>query len=59
MTGFFKLDKSRGRDKTGTGLGLSIVKEILQLHDENITVVSTEGAGTEFMFTLQKASKKK
>lgn len=49
---FYKSDSSRGKDKKGTGLGLSIVKEIITAHDENISVVSTEGAGTEFSFTL-------
>ena len=49
---FYKADKSRGRDQTGTGLGLAIVKEIINAHNEKITVVSTPGAGTEFVFTL-------
>lgn len=49
---FYKTDLSRGKDKLGTGLGLSIVKEIIQAHGENINVVSTEGVGTEFIFTL-------
>lgn len=49
---FYKTDTSRGKDKRGTGLGLSIVKEIIQAHDENINVISTEGVGTEFIFTL-------
>ncbi len=49
---FYKTDLSRGRDKVGTGLGLSITKEILQAHNENINVISTEGAGTEFIFSL-------
>lgn len=52
---FYKSDLSRGKDKKGTGLGLSIVKEIIQAHNENITVISTEGVGTEFTFTLPKA----
>ena len=52
---FYKTDASRGKDKSGTGLGLAIVKEIIQLHDENINVVSTEGVGTEFIFSLQRA----
>ena len=51
---FYKTDLSRGKDKKGTGLGLSIVKEIIQLHGENINVVSTEGVGTEFIFSLSK-----
>ena len=52
---FYKTDLSRGKDKKGTGLGLSIVKEIIQAHDENINVISTEGVGTEFIFTLPKS----
>ena len=49
---FYKSDSSRGKDKKGTGLGLSIAKEILNAHKENINVISTEGVGTEFVFTL-------
>ena len=49
---FYKSDLSRGKDKKGTGLGLSIVKEIIQAHDEHINVISTEGVGTEFIFSL-------
>ncbi len=52
---FYKTDLSRGRDKKGTGLGLSIVKEIITAHNENITVVSTQGVGTEFTFTLPRS----
>lgn len=53
---FYKTDLSRGKDKRGTGLGLSITKEIIQAHNENIDVISTEGVGTEFIFTLQRAA---
>ncbi|MEE8827016.1 MAG: HAMP domain-containing sensor histidine kinase [Eubacteriales bacterium] len=49
---FYKADSSRGRDRTGTGLGLSIVKEIISAHEQNISVMSTEGVGTEFVFSL-------
>ena len=49
---FYKSDSSRGKDKKGTGLGLSIAKEIMTAHEENINVISTEGVGTEFVFTL-------
>ena len=52
---FYKTDISRGKDQTGTGLGLAIVKEIISAHGENINVISTEGVGTEFIFTLEKA----
>ena len=53
---FYKTDLSRGKDKSGTGLGLSIVKEIVQSHGENIDVISTEGVGTEFIFSLPRST---
>lgn len=53
---FYKSDLSRGKDKRGTGLGLSIVKEILNGHGENINVISTEGVGSEFIFSLALAA---
>ena len=49
---FYKTDLSRGKDKRGTGLGLAIVKEIITSHGEHINAISTEGVGTEFIFTL-------
>lgn len=52
---FYKSDLSRGKDKKGTGLGLSITKEIIQSHGEHINVISTEGVGTEFIFSLPKS----
>ena len=52
---FYKQDSSRGKDRKGTGLGLSIVKEIINAHNQHINVISTEGVGTEFIFTLEKS----
>ena len=49
---FYKSDSSRGKDKSGTGLGLAICREIIHSHGETINVVSTENAGSEFIFTL-------
>lgn len=49
---FYKSDSSRGKDRRGTGLGLSIVKEIIHSHGEHINVISTEGIGSEFIFSL-------
>ena len=54
---FYKTDLSRGKDKKGTGLGLSIVREIIRAHNENINVVSTEGVGSTFTFTLRRSEK--
>lgn len=49
---FYKSDASRGKDRKGTGLGLSITKEIIHAHGEHINVISTEGEGSEFIFSL-------
>ena len=55
---FYKVDSSRGKDKTGSGLGLSIVREFLLAHGENIGVKSEKGKGTTFLFSLKLADKK-
>ena len=52
---FFRTDKSRSRDIGGSGLGLSIVKHIIEAHQQTVHVRSTEGIGTTFGFTLEKA----
>jgi two-component system phosphate regulon sensor histidine kinase PhoR len=52
---FYRADKSRSREMGGTGLGLAIVKHIIEGHGQTIDVMSTEGAGSVFSFTLKKA----
>ena len=54
---FYKTDSSRGKDKQGTGLGLAITREIIKAHGENINLISTEGAGSEFVFSLPQNNK--
>jgi len=49
---FYRVDKSRDRDKGGAGLGLAIAKTILELHDRTLEVESTVGDGTTFRFRL-------
>lgn len=52
---FFRVDKSRSREKGGTGLGLSIVKHIIEAHGETLSIESSK-EGTEFSFTLSKVN---
>jgi len=52
---FYRVDKSRSRERGGSGLGLAIVKHIIEAHEETISVVSEINVGSTFYFTLQKA----
>lgn len=52
---FFRTDRSRSREIGGSGLGLSIVKHIIEAHQQTVHARSTEGIGTTFGFTLEKA----
>lgn len=49
---FYRVDKSRSREKGGTGLGLAIVKHILEGHHSRPEVVSEVGKGSTFSFKL-------
>jgi two-component system, OmpR family, phosphate regulon sensor histidine kinase PhoR len=49
---FYRVDKSRSREKGGTGLGLAIVKHILDGHNTKAEVESTVGKGSTFRFKL-------
>lgn len=50
---FYKADLSRKNNPYGEfGLGLSIVKQLVQLHDGEITVESKEGHGTKFTIKI-------
>ncbi len=51
---FYRVDKSRSREKGGTGLGLAIVKHIIEAHRQSISVRSKPDKGTTFSFTLKK-----
>lgn len=52
---FYRVDKSRSKERGGTGLGLAIVKHILNAHKSKITVMSKLEKGTTFSFKLDKA----
>lgn len=49
---FYRVDKSRSREKGGTGLGLAIVKHIMDGHHSKVEVESTPGKGSTFSFKL-------
>lgn len=52
---FYRVDSHRSRETGGSGLGLSICKHIIEAHGEQISVLSTEGAGSVFSFSLKLA----
>jgi two-component system phosphate regulon sensor histidine kinase PhoR len=52
---FYRIEKSRSRDKGGTGLGLAIVKHIMEAHKSKVSVSSKPGKGTQFRFKLDRA----
>lgn len=43
---FYRVDKSRSKERGGTGLGLAIVKHIVAEHGAKISLESEEGEGT-------------
>jgi two-component system phosphate regulon sensor histidine kinase PhoR len=45
---FYRVDRSRSRETGGTGLGLAIVKHVLQRHDAELKIDSTQGSGSSF-----------
>ena len=53
---FFRVDKSRSRERGGTGLGLSIVKHIVEAHGETLSIASEPNIGSTFSITLSKIS---
>ena len=52
---FYKVDKSRGLDKSGVGLGLYICRTIIEAHGCSISVDSEVDKYCAFTFTLRSA----
>ena len=53
---FYRVDKSGSRKDGGSGLGLSIVKHIVEAHLQEMFVESKVDIGSQFSFTLDKAT---
>ncbi len=49
---FYRVDPARSRATGGTGLGLSIVKHVATNHGGDVSVWSSEGAGSTFTIRL-------
>jgi two-component system phosphate regulon sensor histidine kinase PhoR len=52
---FYRIEKSRSKEKGGSGLGLAIVRRILEAHQCEVKLVSEQGSGCSFRFRLKKA----
>ena len=52
---FYRVDKSRSRERGGTGLGLAIVKHIVEAHGSSLLIQSRPGHGSTFSFALPAA----
>jgi two-component system sensor histidine kinase SenX3 len=49
---FYRVDRSRSRDRGGTGLGLSIVRHVMENHAGVASISSVEGQGTTVSLRL-------
>lgn len=53
---FYRVDRSRDRERGGSGLGLAIVKAILEAHNGTVWVESEPGKGSVFSVSLKRAT---
>ncbi len=49
---FYQVDGNSKKTETGSGIGLALVKELVSLHNWDITVKSKEGEGTTFILKI-------
>ena len=50
---FYMVDKSRAREQGGAGLGLALCKQIMEVHEGTMEIISKEGDGTTFVLSLK------
>jgi len=55
---FYRIEKSRSKERGGTGLGLAISKHIIEGHNTKIKLNSTLNSGSTFYFNLKLLPKK-
>ena len=49
---FYRVEKSRSREKGGTGLGLAIVERIVSDHDGSVRFEANEPTGSRFVVEI-------
>jgi two-component system sensor histidine kinase BaeS len=49
---FYRTDEARQRDSGGAGLGLAIARELILLHEGQLTAESEPGRGSRFKISL-------
>lgn len=49
---FYRVDNSGSHDVGGSGIGLAIAKDVADMHDGTINVISNQGEGSGSTFTL-------
>jgi hypothetical protein len=49
---FHRVEGTKGRSFEGSGIGLALVRELVKLHEGEITVESEEGLGSTFSVTI-------
>jgi len=52
MKPFYRIDKSRGQNKSGVGLGLSIANDIIRSHGGNISLEKSPSSGLRVKISL-------
>ena len=53
---FYRVDNSGSHDVGGSGIGLAIAKDVADMHDGTINVISNQGAGSTFTLVLPQAA---